>query len=239
MLFKLLKLFGLDVPAKVAAAKSMVEQRAEEVAQYAGQTVQTAAVIAALSALAGVLGAMAVGVGLYALYRVDADTYGVYAGLGVVGGVLVAAALILYLVARAKGQFLSSRRIFKPPSPVPTAASSPTPVVAAVGPGSVFSHAPVEAPPEPASDLLEPWALLLAKYIKYPALDHPVLDQLVGNLRVTARGTADDALEKAANLVRYGDRQQLLVLLGGAAFVGWLLARQDPDIRLRVPAESL
>jgi len=126
MLFKLLKLFGLDVPAKVAAAKSMVEQRAEEVAQYAGQTVQTAAVIAALSALAGVLGAMAVGVGLYALYRVDADTYGVYAGLGVVGGVLVAAALILYLVARAKGQFLSSRRIFKPPSPVPTAASSPT-----------------------------------------------------------------------------------------------------------------
>jgi hypothetical protein len=66
MLFKLLKLFGLDVRAKVAAAKSVIEQRAEEVAQYAGQTVQTAAVVAALSALAGVLGAMAVGVGLYA-----------------------------------------------------------------------------------------------------------------------------------------------------------------------------
>ena len=104
MLFKILKLFGLDVPAKVAAAKSVIEQRAEEVAQYAGQTVQTAAVIAALSALAGVLGAMAVGVGLYALYRVDADSYGVYAGLGVVGGVLIAAALILFLIVRAKGQ---------------------------------------------------------------------------------------------------------------------------------------
>jgi len=91
MLFKLLKLFGLDVPAKVAAAKSVIEQRAEEVAQYAGQTVQTAAVISALSALAGVLGALAVGVGLYALYRLDADAYGVYAGLGVVGAVLLAA----------------------------------------------------------------------------------------------------------------------------------------------------
>ena len=124
MLFKLLKLFGLDVRAKVAAAKSVIEQRAEEVAQYAGQTVQTAAVIAALSALAGVLGAMAVSVGLYALYRVDADTYGVYAGLGVVGGVLVAAALILFLIARAKGQSLSNRRIFKPLSPVPTTALS-------------------------------------------------------------------------------------------------------------------
>ena len=69
MLFKLLKLFGLDVRAKVAEAKSVIEQRAEEVAQYAAQTVQTAAVHAALSALAGVLGAMAVGAGLYALYR--------------------------------------------------------------------------------------------------------------------------------------------------------------------------
>ena len=50
MLFKLLKLFGLDVPAKVAAAKAVIEQRAEEVAQYAVQAMQTAAVIAALSA---------------------------------------------------------------------------------------------------------------------------------------------------------------------------------------------
>ena len=112
MLFKLLKLFGLDVPAKVAAAKLVIEQRAEEVAQYVGQTVQTSAVIAALSAFAGVLGAMAVGVGLYALYLVDADAYGVYAGLGVVGGVLVAAVLILLLVVWAKGQSLSRRRIF-------------------------------------------------------------------------------------------------------------------------------
>jgi hypothetical protein len=53
MLFKLLKLFGLDIRAKVAEAKSVIEQCAEEVAQYAAQTVQTAAVHAALSALAG------------------------------------------------------------------------------------------------------------------------------------------------------------------------------------------
>ena len=134
MLFKLLKLFGLDVPAKVAAAKLVIEQRAEEVAQYVGQTVQTSAVIAALSALAGVLGAMAVGVGLYALYLVDADAYGVYAGLGVVGGVLVAAVLILLLVVWAKGQSLSRRRIFKPLSPSATAASSSASVVAAARP---------------------------------------------------------------------------------------------------------
>ena len=82
-------------------------------------------------------------------------------------------------------------------------------------------------------DLIEPLAFLLAKYVKYPALGHPVLDEIVGNLRVTARGTADEAVERAANLVRYGDRSQLAILLGGAAFVGWLLARQNPNEILR------
>ena len=60
-----------------------------------------------------------------------------------------------------------------------------------------------------------------------------MLDELVGNLRNTARGTADEAVERAANLVRYGDRSQLLILLGGAAFAGWLFARQDTSVTLR------
>ena len=103
MLFKILKLFGLDVPAKVAEAKSVIEQRVEEVADYAKLVTQTAAVIAALSAVAAILAAMAVGVGLFALYRVIAETYGVNVGLGVVAGVLIAAALVLFLIARTKG----------------------------------------------------------------------------------------------------------------------------------------
>jgi hypothetical protein len=44
------------------SAKSMIEQRVEEITDYAKQVTQTAAVIAALSAVAGVLVAMAVGV---------------------------------------------------------------------------------------------------------------------------------------------------------------------------------
>jgi hypothetical protein len=37
LLFKILKLLGLDVPAKIAAAKSEIEQRVEEVTGYAKQ----------------------------------------------------------------------------------------------------------------------------------------------------------------------------------------------------------
>jgi hypothetical protein len=85
---------------------------------------------------------------------------------------------------------------------------------------------------ESAGDLIEPLAFLLAKYIKFPTLGHPVLDEFVGNLRISAGGTADEAVERAANLLRYGDRTQLVIILGGATFVGWLLARQSPDVTL-------
>jgi hypothetical protein len=234
MLLKILKLFGLDVPAKVAAAKSMIEQRVEEVTDYAKQVTQTAAVIAALSAVAGVLVAMAVGVGLFALYRAVAESYGVNAGLGVVAGILIVAALILLLIARTKGQSLSNRHIFEPLRPLATAAPSvAAPAVAAPS----LAHAPSPAsfarvPVVSAGDLIEPLAFLLGRYLKYPALGHPVLDELVGKLRNTARGTANVAVERAANLLRYGDRGQLFMLLGGAAVAGWLLARQSPDERL-------
>jgi hypothetical protein len=231
MLFKLLKLFGLDIPAKVAAAKSAIEQRAEEVADFAKEATQTAAVIAVLSVLAGISGAMALGVGLLEVYRVVAESYGVNTGLGVIAAVFVAVAVILLLIAWAKEQSLSNRLIFKPLTPFPAATSdSSAPVVVAEGPASASPAA--DGPrPEPARDLLEPLAYLLAKYIRYPALGNPVLDEFVGSLRATARGVADEAVERAANLVRYGNRGQLLVLLGGAAFAGWLLARQNEGLR--------
>ena len=39
MLFKILKLLGLDVPAKMAAARSEIEQRVEELVDYAKQAI--------------------------------------------------------------------------------------------------------------------------------------------------------------------------------------------------------
>ena len=79
---------------------------------------------------------------------------------------------------------------------------------------------------------MEPVAFLLAKYVKFPVLGHPVLNEIVERLRVTAHGTTEEAVERAANIVRYGDRGQLFMLLGGAAVAGWLLARQRSDQRL-------
>jgi hypothetical protein len=78
MLFKFLKLFGLDVPAKIEHAKDDFTRRAVQ-----------AAVIAAWLAFPAIAGAMAFGVALIALYRWTAEKAGVYAGLGAVGAALL------------------------------------------------------------------------------------------------------------------------------------------------------
>ena len=81
--------------------------------------------------------------------------------------------------------------------------------------------------PRSADDLTGPLTLLLALFAKDPKLGHPALDRFVGNLQTP--GETDEVLEQALNLVRNGDRTQLLLLLGGATLVGLLLARSRPD----------
>ena len=86
---------------------------------------------------------------------------------------------------------------------------------------------------ESANDLFGPLAFVFAKYLRFPVLGNPVLDQILGSLRASAEGTADDAVRRATNLIRHGGRTQLLAMIGGAAFVGWLLARQNGEASSR------
>jgi hypothetical protein len=83
MLFKILKLFGLDVRLEVAAVKNQIDQRVEDLADRARRVALSSALIIALSTFAGLFLTMAIGVGLIALYRTEAETYGVDLALGI------------------------------------------------------------------------------------------------------------------------------------------------------------
>jgi hypothetical protein len=63
--------------------------------------------------------------------------------------------------------------------------------------------------------------------VKYPSVGNPVIDELIGNLRATAHGTTDEAIGRAANVIRHGDRANLVVVLTGAALIGWLLSHHS------------
>jgi hypothetical protein len=221
MLFKVLQLFGLDVRAEIAAVKGQIEQRVDEVVDRAKHAALTAAVIIALSMFAGLFCTLAMGVGLFALYRAEAAIYGVDIALAIVAAVLVVAALILLGVALMAGRSLSRARASKAAENVARSAAS---AFAPAAPEAVASP-----PAASAGDLTEPLAFLLALFAKDAKLGHPVLDEFAASLRIPAGGKADEAVEQALNLVRNGDRTQLLVMLGGAALAGWLLARSRPD----------
>jgi hypothetical protein len=168
MLFKMLKLAGLDVPAQIAVARTEIELRAKEAAAYAKQATVTATLVAAFAAFAAFLFVVAAGVGLFALYSVIAEHFGVYAGLGTVAGLLIVAASVLVFAAIAQAKALSNLRIVRQPSslvPSPVSESSAphvarTPPMPAVG---------AFATTESSADLFETLAFAFAKYVRFPA----------------------------------------------------------------------
>ena len=226
MLFKILKLLGLDVSARIEAAKASLELRAEQAADRIKNVARETAVIAALSALAVAALAMAGGVGLIALYRWTADAYGDYAALGVVGGVLVAAAAVLALVIAFRASSFGFRDAAD--DAVLERAAARAKVSAPHSPD--YPSAPPIAPTylaASAGDLMEPLAFLLSRSVRFPRFDSPVVDELVGKLRTTAEGSADEVIDRAVDVIRYGNRANLAFVLGGTAMVGWLLARNS------------
>jgi hypothetical protein len=236
MLFKILKVFGLDVPAQIEAAKSSLERRVERATGQIKQVAEEAAVVAALSALAIVTFAMAVAVGLIALYRWTADTYGEYVGFGVVDGILVvAAALLIAAVAIRAGSLRSVGMKLRP-------AGGTAAVLSVAGPTPIAEAARTEpycpeytwTPPTTAAypvasgrDLVESLAYILGKYVKFPTIGNPVLDEVIGNLHVAAKGSTDEAIDRAANVIRHGDRSNIVLVLTGTAFLAWLLTHNS------------
>jgi uncharacterized membrane protein len=243
-MFTILKLFGIDVPAKMAELQARLEQRVELAKDHVRQAAQTAAVMAALFVLAGMAALSAFGVGLIALYRWVMLNYGQFYGLAAVGGILIFIAIVLLAsamleakswsgdgAAEDEGKRLKRAELLKQaelqarsdrlaaqaaaaldrPAPRPVLASSP-PLV-----------------PTSAGDLVEPLSLILSKVMQFPTTGNPVLDDLLLHLRGSAQPVADEAVDSVVRTVRYGDRANLVAVLGTAMIVGWVLARHRPD----------
>jgi hypothetical protein len=159
MLFKILKLFGLDVPAKVDAAKALIEERAADVADRAKHMALSAALIVALSTFAGLFLTMAIGIGLLALYHNEEAAFGMNVALGIVAAVLVAATLVLLTIALMLGKSLSGKRAPELPNDVATPTLAPVTPPARVPPPAVLESESAFS----AGDFIEPVAALLGE----------------------------------------------------------------------------
>jgi hypothetical protein len=228
MLFKLLKMFGLDVPAKFKAVKADVEYRVEQTLGRVQHVAQETAIISVLFLLGGLTGVVAIGIGFGMLYHWIADYYGVYAGLGAVAAIMVVATAIFVAIGLSRSSPLSSgSSTLRPLASIGGVAEARVPAreprAVAIAPVPPAASTITSAS---SADLLEPLGYFLSKYVQYPKLGEPVLDELLGTFRIAAESSANDAVDRAQNVVRYGSRADLAGVLGGVAFVGWLLGRQ-------------
>jgi uncharacterized membrane protein YqjE len=227
MFFRVLKLFGLDIPARVAEVRTTLEERVELAKVQVTERAQAAAAIAALSGLAGVAVFAAFGVGLVALYDWIALSYGQFYGYAAVVVVLLVLAATAVAAARLKAKSWSAETADR--AAVKQRALTQTRVARVTA-----AAAALEAPPPPLrhpfqshdstspSDLIEPLTLILSKMIKFPTFGHPLLDDLLVRLRGPVRGVADETVERVAHAVRYGTRSQLVMAMGVVLGPPWV-----------------
>jgi hypothetical protein len=235
MLFKILKLLGIDLPARMAEVRVDVEERFDIAKDSVEQAAQTATVLALLFFLAGLAALSAFGVGLIALYSWVSSIYGQLYGFAAIGAVLLFIAIVMFAIASSKAKSWrgeSARRVAAKKLELAQGREERVAAATEAFERPALPSPPPVLPPPPqpsgataADDLIEPLVWALSKTIKLPTMGDPAMDALFARLQSSARGVADETVEGLVRAVRYGDRPQFFAALGGAIFVGWLLGR--------------
>jgi uncharacterized membrane protein len=228
MLFKIMKQFGIDLPARMAEIRVDVEERFDLAKDSVEQAAQTAAVLALLFFLAGLAALSASGVGLIALYSWVSSNYGPFYGFAVIGGILLFIAIVIFACAISKAKSWRGESSGRVAAKKRELAQARVKRVAAAK--EALEGPALSSPPrfsDSSNDLIEPLVSALSRTIKVPDMGNPAMNELFARLQRSARGVADETLEGLVRAVRYGDRPHLFAALGGAMFVGWFLGRHD------------
>jgi uncharacterized membrane protein len=230
MLFKILKPFGIDLPARMAEVWIDLEERFDLAKDSVEQAIQTAALLGTLFFLAGVAALSAFGVGLVALYTWVSSNYGELYGFAAITTILLFLALVMFAIAINKSKSWRGESASRVARTLEIAQARAKRIAAAT---EAF-EGPAPRPPPPSSgaaaagDLIVPLVCSLSRIIKLPITGNPVMEELFARLQSSERDVADKTVEGLVRTVLYGEQLHLFAALGGALFVGWFLGRHSP-----------
>jgi hypothetical protein len=219
MLTQLLRLAGIDLEARIVAAKVQVEDKAQHLFGRVKGELGKFALGTGLLLAAGLMALVAGIVALMLLYQAVEPALGPIGALLVVLLVLcgLAAGCLLGGLAVLRRKVEPEHLLFPPPVAVVEVIEADPPHRPTSAESRVGARARV-------ADDLGPMFALLGRF--FPLTGNWAIDGAIRHASRHAQGTAREALGKAAHVVECGSRPAMLGVLGGAALVGYLMVRR-------------
>jgi hypothetical protein len=218
MFRSILHLTGID--QKLQAFKDNIESQAQSVLQQTKAVATQVGLVAAMGFGASILLLMAIVAALAVLYLWLAPQLGPIAAMAIVTGGLLAVGGGLALAAMSTGRKIS----------VGATPDQPKIVDPVKNPAAIVAKpaALLEPPRQPvtAADVDSVFAVA-GRFSRLPHTGIEPVDAMILALAPKAEDVTREAVARAANLVRDGDRKTMLAILATALAVGWAITKVD------------
>ena len=228
MLHSILQITGLE--QKLEALRDRIEGQAQSLMQQGKAVAIQMAIASALGAAAAILGLMALVAGLIALFFWLEPQMGSIAAMGLIAVGLLVVGVILAVSAAMIGRKETPRVPAVVPNPAATADIAAARMAEAkvdlgrqdhVGMGDFQAARPVTA------EEVESLFAVAGQFTRLPHTGIESVDNMLRAIAPKAEEATRDAVARAANLVRYGDRSTVLTILGTAMAIGWAMTKVD------------
>jgi hypothetical protein len=233
MLRSILHITGLE--QKLEAARDRIEGEAQSLMQQGKAIAIQMAIASALGAGAAVLGLMALVAGLITLFFWLEPQVGSIAAMGIIAGCLLAVGVILAVCAMMIGRKETPRIPPATAKPVATADIAAARMTGEklelaghdprgrdyLGLGGFQPAGPVTA------EQVESLFAVAGQFTRLPHTGIEAVDNMLRGLAPKAEEATREAVARAANLVRHGDRSTVLAVLGTALAIGWAMTKVE------------
>ena len=233
MLRSILHITGLE--QKLEAFRDRIEGEAQSLMQQGKAVAVQVAIASALAVGAAILGLMALVAGLIALFFWLEPQVGSIAAMGLIAGGLLLMGVILAVSAAMIGRKETPRVPAVVANPVATADIAAARMAETkldlaghdplsrdyIGMGDFQPARPVTA------EEVESLFAVTGQFTRLPHTGIESVDDMLRALAPKAEEATREAVARAANLVRHGDRSTVLAILGTALAIGWAMTKVD------------
>jgi hypothetical protein len=233
MLHSILQITGIE--QKLEALRSRIEGQAQSLMQHGRAVAIQMAIASALGVGAAILGLMALVAALITLFFWLEPQVGSIAAMGLIAAGLLVIGIVLAVSAAMIGRKETPRVPAVVAKPVATADIAAARMAEAkmdfskddpmgrdyLGLGGFQPARPVTA------EEVESLFAVAGQFTRLPNTGIEQVDNMLRSLAPKAEEATREAVARAANLVRYGDRSTVLTILGAALAIGWAMTKVD------------